>query len=48
MSRQELMQRTKGLDQWLRHNLHSPNYNGVKQYHQRLLALMYQSKPSIN
>lgn len=41
MSKQEITSRVIGLDLWLRHNNHQPNYNGVLLYRYRLLKLLY-------
>lgn len=44
MNRQELLTRTKGINAWLRSNLHTESYKGVLAYQQRLLKLLYNSK----
>ena len=46
MDRKELLTRSKGLDKWIRSNRHHEFYNGVCQYHKRLLGLLYNSKLS--
>lgn len=44
MNRQELLERSVGLSEWLRENLTHEFYNGVKAYYKNLLNLLYQSK----
>lgn len=44
MNRQELLQRTCGLNRWMQTQRHHPFYKGVAAYQKRLLELLYQSK----
>lgn len=38
---QEMYDRTEGLQKWLRHNMHQPNWKGVAMYQAKLIGLMY-------
>lgn len=48
LTREELLTRTKGIQEWIRANRNAENFKGVAIYQLKLLKLLSKSKPSIN